>query len=132
VLRLHDDLGRTLEGLRRREDLELTPERFFTAFEQFREELELILGQHGVAPFRNPADAFDPGRQRAVSTVPTDDPARVGWIAGRRRPGFERGGEVLCKERVVVYALSRKRDATAQGADGSCGEPAATPNGGAA
>ena len=52
-------------------------------------------------------DTFDPRRQRAVATVPTDDPARSKTIAARLRKGFQTqdGERVIRPEIVSVYAL---------------------------
>ena len=48
---------------------------------------------------------FDPRRQRAVSTVPTDDPAIGKTVAARLRKGFQSGEKVIRPEIVTVYAF---------------------------
>ena len=48
---------------------------------------------------------FDPRRQRAISTVATDDPGRNKTIAIRLRKGFEAGERLIRPEIVSVYTL---------------------------
>ena len=50
---------------------------------------------------------FNPRRQRSVTTVPTEDPARDKTIAGRLRPGFQAGDRLLRPELVSVYILRK-------------------------
>ncbi|MEA2560971.1 MAG: molecular chaperone GrpE [Acidobacteriota bacterium] len=106
LIRLHDDLGKMAAALRQKPVEELTPERFFQQFAGFQDDLELLLGQNGVEPFQISGDVFDPRRQTTIRMVPADDPARVGQIAERLRPGFEQGEALLQKERVAVYVAS--------------------------
>lgn len=106
LIRLHDDLGKVVGSLRQKPDEELTPERFFQQLDGFRDDLELLLGQHGVERFEVSAEQFDPRRQTALRTIPTGDSALVGRIAARLRPGFEQGETLLQKERVTVYAAA--------------------------
>ena len=103
VVRLHDDLGKATAALRQRPSEELTPEVFFRHFDDLRDDIELLLGQHGVEPFEAPGDCFDPHRQTALRTVTTPDATLTGQIAGRLRPGFQQGDRLLQKERVAVY-----------------------------
>ena len=110
LIRLHDDLGKVVAALRRQPPEELTPERFFQQLAGFEDDLELLLGQHGVARFEASGDSFDPRRQTTPRTVPTDDPAQVGQVAERLRPGFEQGETLLQKERVAVYVASHPND----------------------
>ena len=110
LIRMHDDLGKMAAALRQKPAEELTPERFFQQFADFQDDLELLLGQNGVERFQSPGDAVDPRRQTAVRLVPADDPARVGQIAERLRPGFEQGEALLQKERVAVYVASNGND----------------------
>lgn len=73
----------------------------------FRQGIEDILYRQGVEPFEVEGDDFDPRRQRAVATVPTDDAARNRTIAARHRKGFRAGDRVIRAEVVSVYAVRR-------------------------
>ncbi len=108
IVRLHDDLGKVVAALDRRPAEELTPERFFRAFDGFADDIELLLGQHGIETYSTPSQEFDPRQQTALRTETTDDPQLVGTIAARLRPGFAEGETLLQKERVAVYAASRQ------------------------
>jgi len=117
LVRLHDDLGRVVESLRKRPAEELTPERFFRSFAGFEDDVELLLAQHGVEPYEMSGEAFEPNRQTALRTEPTEDPTRAGTIAARLRPGFEQGDTILQKERVAVYVASRAATRPAAGSE---------------
>lgn len=105
LVRLHDDLGKTKTALKRRPAEELTPERFFRTLEDLAEDIELLLGQHGVESFTHPEKRFDPQQQTALVTQDTEDQGMVGLVAARLRPGFIEGNMILQKERVAVYAV---------------------------
>jgi molecular chaperone GrpE len=108
VIRLHDDLGKVAAALRQKPAEELTPERFFQQLEGFQDDVELLLGQHGVERFDVEGEEFDPRRQTALRTISTDDPTQVGRVAERLRPGFVQGDNLIQKERVAVYAANAK------------------------
>lgn len=115
IVRLHDDLGRSVAALRQKPPEELTPETLFRQLAEFQDDLELLLGQNGVEPFQAPGEELDPRRQTVARKVPTDDPGQVGRIAERVRPGFEQGEAILQKERVAVWILSNGANDKPQG-----------------
>lgn len=113
IVRLHGDLDRIVTALRQQELDELTPERFFATFDGFRDDIEVLLGQHGVEPFRMPGEEFDPRRQTAVRTLPCAEQEKVGRVVERLRPGFAQGEDTLTKEKVVVAAMADGESSTA-------------------
>jgi len=115
IVRLHDDLGRSVAALRQKPVEELTPETLFRQLADFQDDVELLLGQHGVERFEAIGEELDPRRQTVARTVPTDDPGRIGRIAERVRPGFEQGEKILQKERVAVFVASNGTNDKAQG-----------------
>jgi len=110
LVRLHDDLGKVVGSLRELPAEELTPRRVFSTFEGFEDDIELLLGQHGLERFEAPGEVFDPRRQTALRTEPAPEPERVGHLAARLRPGFEQGETLFQKERVAVYAAAPTTD----------------------
>jgi molecular chaperone GrpE (heat shock protein) len=108
LIRLHDDLGRMLDTLEGADPARLTPERFVRTVRGIRDDVEVVLSQNGIQGYREAGEEFDPRRQTALRTTPTDDPTRVGRTAERLRPGFERGDRVLQKERVSVFVGPRE------------------------
>ncbi len=106
MIRFHGDVGKILEALRKQEPSTLTPERFFKVVEGLMEDVELLLQQSGIEAYREPGNIFVPQRQKAVRTVPTQDPSLPGCIAERLRPGFEQDVVILQKERVAVFVAS--------------------------
>ncbi len=73
----------------------------------FQQGIEDILYRQGVEPFTVDDDAFDPRRQRAFATVPTDDTDQAKRVAARLRKGFRSGERVIRPEIVSVYATRR-------------------------
>lgn len=115
IIRLHDDLGKAVAALRQKPPEELTPETLFRQLADFQDDLELLLGQHGVERFQTLGEELDPRRQTVARTVPTDDPGRAGRIAERVRPGFEQGETLLQKERVAVWVSANGTNDKPQG-----------------
>lgn len=109
IIRLHDDLSKVAISLRQKPAEELTPERFFQQLDGFQDDVELLLGQHGVERFEADGAEFDPRRQTALRTIPSDNPEQVGRIAERLRPGFLQGETLIQKERVAVYATASSK-----------------------
>lgn len=106
IIRLHDDLGKTLDHYRKQGVAELTPERALDLLTNFQAQVEIVLEEGGVTAFREEGERFQARRQKALRTVLTDNAEQVGLIAERVRPGFEEGATVHEKERVAVYALA--------------------------
>lgn len=84
----------------------------------FRDDVQLALSHNGVEAYRADTEIFDPRRQKVMRKVETADPAQVGHLVARMRPGFEYGENILEKERVAVYAMappapSESKDKTA-------------------
>lgn len=107
LIRLHDDLGRLAKEIRQGDGAELKPERVAKLFTEFQEDVEIILEENGILAFQEPGERFEPRRQAASKVVPTDHAEDSERIARRLRPGFERDGYLLQKERVEVYSLQR-------------------------
>ncbi|MHB1558679.1 MAG: nucleotide exchange factor GrpE [Isosphaeraceae bacterium] len=105
LIQLHDDVGKMIEA-RPRDDGD--PDRAAAVrgiLESIQVALEDILYRQGVEPFSVEGEAFDPRRQRAVSTVPTEDPARNKAVAVRLRKGFQSGERMIRPELVSVYTF---------------------------
>jgi molecular chaperone GrpE len=103
LVQLHDDIGKMAvahgEGGG-------DPTRLAAILQGFQQGIEDILYRQGVEPFEHPGAVFDPRRQRAVATVPTDDAACNKAIAARLRKGFHTIGaqKVIRPEIVSVFA----------------------------
>jgi len=106
LIRIHDNLGKVQSSLLQVAPAELTAEKVAATFDGFREDLEILLADHGVVAFEAPGARFDPHCQTAARTVPIANPDRVGDIAARLRPGFAIGEAPIQKERVAVYVAA--------------------------
>ncbi len=105
LIQLHDDVGKMIEA-RPRDDVD--PDRAAAVrgiLESIQVALEDILYRQGVEPFAAEGEVFDPRRQRAVSTVPTEDSARNKTVAARLRKGFQSGERMIRPELVSVYTF---------------------------
>jgi molecular chaperone GrpE len=104
LIQLHDDIGKMIEA---QADRDGEVGRLLDVMRGVQQGIEDILYRQGVEPFVAEAETFDPRRQRAVATVPTDDPAANKTVAVRHRKGFQAGERVIRPEIVSVYALKK-------------------------
>lgn len=100
LIQLHDDIGKMARAL----DAETE---FRGTLESIQVAIEDVLYRQGVEPYRGEGDSFDPRRQRALTTVPTDREDQAKTIAERLRPGFMAGDKVIRPELVSVYTLAK-------------------------
>ena len=105
LIQLHDDMGKMVAA---QGDAEGEVARLVDLIRGFQQGIEDILYRQGVEPFALEGDAFDPRRQRALSTVPTDDPDRNKHVAARLRKGFQAGDKVIRPEMVTVYSYKER------------------------
>src|SRR3954451_15597348 len=75
LIQLHDDIGKMVTAQPPGEG-EAGPEvrRLLDIMRGYQQGIEDILYRQGVEPYIQDGETFDPRRQRAVATVPTDDP----------------------------------------------------------
>ncbi len=105
LIQLHDDIGKMVDA---QKDAEGEVARLLDLMRGFQQGIEDILYRQGVEPFAIEGDAFDPRRQRALSTVTTDDADRNKKVASRLRKGFQAGDKVIRPEMVTVYSYKEK------------------------
>jgi molecular chaperone GrpE len=101
LIQLHDDIGKIVSA--QADDAA----RLVDLMRGFQQGIEDILYRQGVEPFSLEDDAFDPRRQRAFSTVSTEDSGLNKRVASRLRKGFRSGDKVIRPEIVSVYAVKR-------------------------
>jgi molecular chaperone GrpE len=106
LIQLHDDIGKLVAA---QGEAEGEVRRLLDMMAGYQQAIEDILDRQGVEPYTLDGPTFDPRRQRAVATVPTDDPGLAKNIAARLRKGFRTlaGDRVIRPEIVSVYALRR-------------------------
>ena len=105
LIQLHDDIGKMIEAQPPDDPDRLAAVR--GTLESIRTAIEDILYRQGVEPFRADTNEFDPRRQRAVGTVPTEDPEQNKTIAARVRPGYQAGEKLIRPEIVSVFTLRK-------------------------
>jgi molecular chaperone GrpE len=109
LIQLHDDIGKMMESP---SDTVADADQSVAIrgiLESVRTAIEDILYRQGVEPFQQPGEEFDPRKQRAVSTVPSEEPERNRTVAMRLRPGFQAGEKLIRPELVTVYTLKKSQ-----------------------
>jgi molecular chaperone GrpE len=105
LIQLHDDVGKMIAARTSTETDALAPASFRGTLESIQTAIEDILYRQGVEPFSLETGEFDPRRQRALSTSPTDDPVLNKTVAARIRKGFAAGEKLIRPELVSVFLL---------------------------
>lgn len=103
LIKLRDGFSKRQRAWRTKDPEEVSKERLLEILEDCIDDVDLALEHHGVTAFEEPTDELSLKRQTVVRTVSCDD-ERVGRLAERIGPGFEKGERLLIKERVMVYA----------------------------
>ena len=101
LIQLHDDVGK-MAAARASSDSDAS---FRALLESIQMAIEDILYRQGVEPFSLESGEFDPKKQRALSTSPTEDPALSKTVAARIRKGFVAGEKLIRPELVSVFLL---------------------------
>lgn len=104
LIQLHDDIGKMVASSPPGDDAPAEVVRLIGVVRGYQQAVEDILERQGVETFTHDGDTFDPRRQRALSTVPTDDPGLNKRVAARVRKGFQANDKVVRPEFVTVYA----------------------------
>ena len=110
LIQLHDDIGKMGDGRTPSADpteAGPAPDPVKPLLESIRTAIEDILYRQGVEPFEEEQATFDARRQRAVTTVPTEDAELNKTVAVRLRKGFQVGDKVIRPEIVSVYTLKK-------------------------
>lgn len=123
LIRVHDNIGRTRDALDADGPAALAAEQLAGV----QNEIEILMENNGVTVYRDQEPRFQSKRQSVIAIVPTADSAGDGLIAARVRPGFERGGQLLRKEKVNVYKFDPTLTPTAPPAAAAT-DPAVPPD----
>jgi molecular chaperone GrpE len=106
LISLHDDVNKLVENS---ESIGPGQQKTFLSF---AESIEEILIQNGVETYTLVDREFVPRQQRAVYTVPTEEPAEDRLIAKHIRKGFRYEERVLRPEIVATYKLVKPTEAS--------------------
>ena len=108
VIKIVDDV-RKLTGYYREQPItQENSAKLIQYLEDVAHDLEDIFAWEGVVSFNTEGDMLDAARQRVVSKVETDDPAKDKMIAQRLRPGYEWDGKVIRPEIVSIYICNHE------------------------
>jgi molecular chaperone GrpE len=105
LIQLHDDIGKMIAARTAADPLPEHAAAVRDMLESIQTAIEDILYRQGVEPFTHEGADFDPRKQRAISTLQTDDPGLNKTVATRLRKGFQAGEKLVRPEIVTVYTL---------------------------
>jgi molecular chaperone GrpE len=105
LIQLHDDVGKMIDAQPPSGDDAEQPGAVRRILDSIQTAIEDILYRQGVEPFAVEGNEFDPRKQRAISTLPTDDAALNKTVAARLRKGFVAGDKLIRPEIVTVFTL---------------------------
>jgi molecular chaperone GrpE len=105
LIQLHDDVGKMVAARAVADSDSDESASFIRILESIQTAIEDILYRQGVEPFSLETSEFDPRKQRALSTTPTEDPTLGKTVADRVRKGFAAGEKLIRPELVSVYLL---------------------------
>ena len=110
LIQLHDEIGKMADARPEAEaegesNAGVDPVR--PILESIRVGIEDILYRQGVEPFEQEGVTFDARRQRAITTVATEDPELNKTVAARIRKGFQTEDKIIRPEIVSVYTLKK-------------------------
>lgn len=111
VIKLIDDIEKSMEVYRARQFTHDNYRRLFTLFEGVATDLTDLLYRHGLEPFSQEGDDVEVGRQKVLATMPTDKPKLDKKVAVRHSKGWEKNGKVVRPERVTVYLYTPEEEA---------------------
>ena len=107
VIRLIDDYGKLSKHYHGKE---LTPEdgqKLRKSIEGIGADLEYLLLNQGLEPYRTEEGYFDPKRHRALETVETKDETKDKALVESLRPGYRWGDRVIRHEMVSVNVYKK-------------------------
>jgi len=105
LIQLHDDVGKMIEARSSADAGALGSGDVRGILESIQTAIEDILYRQGVEPFAVEGNEFDPRKQRAISTLATEDAALSKTVAVRLRKGFVAGDKLIRPEIVTVFTL---------------------------
>ena len=103
VIRLIDDIEKSMEAYRTRQFTADNYRRMFSLFEGVKTDLVDLLYRAGIEPFTQEGNSVEVGRQKIIATLPTEKKRLDKKVAARHARGWEKNGKVIRQERVSVY-----------------------------
>ncbi len=103
IIKLIDDIEKTMELYRSRQFTADNFRRFLTLFEGVGTDLTDLLYRHGLEPFHQEGDEVVVGRQKILATLPTEKKSQDKKVAVRHAKGWEKNGKVIRPERISAY-----------------------------
>jgi molecular chaperone GrpE (heat shock protein) len=113
MIRMHDNMSRSLNEIQLKildKSESVTVEKMIEIFDNFKDELELILDQNGVESFTAEEATFNPRLQQVIRKDETCDVTKHGFITAHLRSGFRQNDVIIQKERVAIYVYKQQQN----------------------
>ncbi len=103
IIQIIDNIRKLVDHYQRQTPSEIDPLKILDLLKGIPSDLEDLFFRQGVKPFTVEGNGFDPGRQRVLKTLTTDDKEKDKTVAESLRPGYEWEGQVIRPEMVKAY-----------------------------
>ncbi len=112
VIKLHGDIQKMLSEVQelKESDHIVLEKKLLEILNGFSSDVEILLEDNGVAKYEEKSLDFNPRRQRIVRKIATQSEDMHGKISDRLLPGFQKGEEIIEKERVAVYVYRSNQE----------------------
>jgi molecular chaperone GrpE (heat shock protein) len=102
LIKIIDDITRFTNYNMSDGNADVNVEKLINYINHISSDLEDILVMQDIKPFRSDDDVFEPGKQRVVKKIETDDPLMDKKVVESMYPGYELAGKILRPEMVAV------------------------------
>ena len=106
VIEVIDDIRRLIKDLKSKDEVD-NSEKLKKFFEAVPEDLEDLLYKHGVEVVQSKSTLFDPGVQKVVKVMPTEEASLDKSICERLKNGYTWEGKLLRHEVVNVWQFQK-------------------------
>ena len=101
IIKLREDLNKTLNGVEERKDLEINRERFLKINKMFAKQIDETLQSMGVEIYRD--EHYDLSRQKILKSIKTDDINKDKTIEQSLTDGYLMEGIVIFEQQIYIY-----------------------------
>lgn len=110
IIQIIDNIRKLVDHYQQQAPSEIDPRKILDLLKGIPSDLEDLFFRQGVKPFTVEGNGFDPGRQRVLKTLTTDDKKKDKTVAESLRPGYEWEGQVIRPEMVAAYVFKESSE----------------------
>jgi molecular chaperone GrpE (heat shock protein) len=103
IISIYGIIEKTVRIIKNKPIDKITADIFYNFIEGIQQDILILLENNNITNYKNEDNIFNPKRQIINNIITTNNKTKSSTIAERIRPGFERDGLILEKERVNVF-----------------------------